>query len=66
MPNPNDQNALDFIRASNKAKIHKQKNDDDKIPLAASKSYSLEELKASHHNHLLDHKVEILIKTLKT
>ena len=65
MPNPNDQNALDFVRASNKAKIYKQKNDDDKIPLAASKNYSLEELKASHHNHLLDHKVEILIKTLK-
>ena len=66
MTNPNDQNALDFVRAKNKDKLYEatlkevQENQKEKRP-----EWSLTELKASHHNHTLDNEVSNIIKEVR-
>ena len=44
----------------NKARAYELKKKD------REKSYTLQELKASHHNFMLDHKVKMLMNKLKT
>ena len=51
---------IQYVQTKNRAIEYELKQKEKGNP------YTLQELKASHHNHLLDHKVEILIKTLKT
>ena len=66
MTNPNDQNALDFVRAENKDKLYQatlkevQENQKEKRP-----EWSLTELKASHYNHTLDNEVSNIIKEVR-
>ena len=50
---------IQYVQTKNRAIEYELKQKEKGNP------YTLQELKASHHNHLLDHKVEILIKTLK-
>ena len=63
MTNPNDQNALDFVRAENKDRLYQatlkevQENQKEKRP-----EWSLTELKASHHNHTLDNEISNVFK----
>ena len=63
MTNPNDQNALDFVRAKNKDKLYQAtlkevlENQKEKRP-----EWSLTELKASHHNHTLDNEISNVFK----
>ena len=63
MTNPNDQNALDFVRAKNKDKLYEatlkevQENQKEKRP-----EWSLTELKASHENHTLDNEISNIFK----
>ena len=66
MINEDNQNALDFVRASNHDKLYQatlkevQKNK-KQVP-----SYTLDELKISHHNHMLDmemKKIKLLLKS---
>ena len=63
MTNPNDQNALDFVRAKNKDKLYQAtlkevlENQKEKRP-----EWSLTELKASHYNHTLDNEISNVFK----
>ena len=63
MTNPNDQNALDFVRAKNKDKLYEatlkevQENQKEKRP-----EWSLPELKASHENRTLDNEISNVFK----
>ena len=63
MTNPNDQNALDFVRAENKDRLYQAtlkevlENQKEKRP-----EWSLTELKASHHNHTLDNEISNVFK----
>ena len=52
-------NAIDFVQSSNKARMHEEKKKKE-IP-----SYTLDELKASHHNHLVDSATGILKEQLE-
>ena len=66
MTNPNDQNALDFVRAKNKDKLYEatlkevQENQKEKRP-----EWSLTELKASHENHTLDNEISNVFKKVR-
>ena len=44
----------------NKARAYELKKKD------REKSYTLQELKASHHNHMLDYEIKTLMNKLKT
>ena len=63
MTNPNDQNALDFVRAENKDRLYQatlkevQENQKEKRP-----EWSLTELKVSHENHTLDNEISNVFK----
>tara|TARA_R100000278_G_scaffold68041_1_gene54066 strand:+ start:62 stop:274 length:213 start_codon:yes stop_codon:yes gene_type:complete len=63
MTNPNDQNALDFVRAKNKDKLYQAtlkevlENQKEKRP-----EWSLTELKVSHENHTLDNEISNVFK----
>ena len=48
------------VQSKNRAREYELKKKDQ------DNSYTLQELKASHHNHMLDHKVKMLMDKLKT
>ena len=49
---------IDFVQSSNKARMHEEKKKKE-IP-----SYTLDELKVSHHNHILDSENSMLREEL--
>ena len=51
-------NAIDFVQSSNKARMHEEKKKKE-IP-----SYTLDELKVSHHNNILDSENSMLMEEL--
>ena len=66
MTNPNDQNALDFVRASNKDKLYQATLKEVQENKKQVPSYDINELKISHHNHMLDmemKKIKLLLKS---
>tara|TARA_R100000697_G_scaffold27040_1_gene35674 strand:- start:407 stop:607 length:201 start_codon:yes stop_codon:yes gene_type:complete len=65
MTNPNDQNALDFVRASNKDKLYQATLKEVQENKKQVPCYDLNELKISHHNFIVDHKVKVLLEQLK-
>tara|TARA_R100001594_G_scaffold132172_1_gene172234 strand:+ start:493 stop:690 length:198 start_codon:yes stop_codon:yes gene_type:complete len=52
-------NAIDFVQSSNKARMHEEKKKKE-IP-----SPTIDELKVSHHNHLVDSATGILKEQLE-
>ena len=66
MTNPNDQNALAFVRASNKDKLYQATLKEVQENKKQVPSYTLDELKISHHNHMFDmemKKIKLLLKS---
>ena len=53
-------NAIDFVQSSNKARMHEEKKKKE-IP-----SYTLDELKASHDNHFIDQQMKMIKQELIT
>ena len=65
MTNTNDQNALDFVRASNKDKLYQATLKEVQENKKQVPSYTLDELKVSHHNFIVDYKIKVLLEQLK-
>ena len=65
MTNTNDQNALDFVRASNKDKLYQATLKEVQENKKQVPSYTLDELKISHHNFIVDYKIKVLLEQLK-
>ncbi len=51
-------NAIDFVQSSNKARMHEEKKKKE-IP-----SYEIGELKISHHNHFVDQQMKMIKQEL--
>ena len=51
---------IQYVQTKNRAREYELKKKDQ------DNSYTLQELKASHHNFMLDHKVKMLMDKLKT
>ena len=62
MINEDNQNALDFVRASNKDKLYQATLKEVQENKKQVPSYTLDELKISHykndHNHMIDREIE--------
>ena len=66
MINEDNQNALDFVRASNKDKLYQATLKEVQENKKQVPSYDINELKISHHNHMLDmemKKIKLLLKS---
>ena len=48
------------VQSENKAREYEQKKNKQ------NKEYTLEELKVSHHNFMIDHKIKVLMNKLKS
>ena len=65
MIDEDNQNALDFVRASNYDKLYQATLKEVQENKKQVPSYTLDELKVSHHNFIVDHKVKVLLEQLK-
>ena len=65
MIDEDNQNALDFVRASNHDKLYQATLKEVQENKKQVPSYTLDELKVSHHNFIVDHKVKVLLEQLK-
>ena len=50
---------IQYVQTKNRARKHELEKKDKGNP------YTLQELKASHHNHMEDHKVKVLMDKLE-